>query len=78
MLASKIYKAYKTNTDPFPKNDIPTLLELSIQVVADNFALYPHLPGVRPDIKDQVCTCNKYEYNKVKNNFRLSLKHPRN
>ena len=55
MLASKIYKAYKTNTDPFPKNDIPTLLELSIQVVADNFALYPHLPGVRPDIKDQVC-----------------------
>lgn len=54
MLASKIYKAYKTNTEPFPKNDIPTLLELSIQVVADNFSLYPHLPGVRPDIKDRV------------------------
>lgn len=67
MLASKIYKAYKTNTVPFPKNDIPTLLELSIQVVADNFALYPHLPGVRPDIKDQVYLDHTMKLN---NNFR--------
>ena len=77
MLASKIYKAYKTNTDPFPKNDIPTLLELSIQVVTDNFALYPHLPGVRPDIKDQVCLINMNPINS-NNNFRSSQKHLQN
>ena len=77
MLASKIYKAYKTNTDPFPKNDIPSLLELSIQVVADNFALYPHLPGVRPDIKDQVCLINMNPI-KSNKNFRSSQKHLQN
>lgn len=54
MLASKIYKAYKTNTEAFPKNDIPTLQEIAIQVVANNFTLYPDLPGVREDIKNKV------------------------
>lgn len=54
MLASKIYKAYKTNTEAFPKNDIPTLQEIAIQVVANNFTLYPDLPGVREDIKSKV------------------------
>ncbi len=54
MLASKIYKAYKTNTEAFPKNDIPSLQELAIEVVADNFVLYPDLPGVREDIKTRI------------------------
>ena len=54
MLASKIYKAYKTNSEAFPKNDIPTLQEIAIQVVANNFTLYPDLPGVREDIKNKV------------------------
>ena len=54
MLASKIYKAYKTNTEAFPKNEIPSLQDLAISVVADNFVLYPALEGVREDIRAKV------------------------
>ena len=39
-------KARRKNEDAFPSKDIETLVEMAIKVVAANFDLYPHLPGV--------------------------------
>ena len=35
--------------EAFPSNDIPTLVELAIDVVAENYTLYPSLDGVEED-----------------------------
>lgn len=42
-LAAKVYHARKKGNDPFPKNDIPTLKEMCVDVVAKNFHLYPDI-----------------------------------
>ena len=48
-LASKISRARKMKVEAFPSNDIPTLVELAIDVVAENYTLYPSLDGVEED-----------------------------
>lgn len=54
-LASKIIKARKAHKDVFTENTVPTLVELAIDVVADNITLYPSLDGVDVDhIKENI------------------------
>jgi hypothetical protein len=48
-------KAKKNNKAPFPSNQIESLKEIAIQVVAENFTLYPELDGVTDkDVKEQI------------------------
>jgi hypothetical protein len=39
-------KARRKNEDAFPSQDIESLVEMAIKVVAANFDLYPALEGV--------------------------------
>ena len=45
-IAVQITKARKKNENAFPSNDIETLVEMAIKVVAANFKRYPELEGV--------------------------------
>ena len=48
-------KAKKKGDTPFPSNQIETLTEIALKVVAQNFAMYPHLAGIEdPTILDQI------------------------
>ena len=52
MLAKQIILSrYNNKPEPFKKIEFPTLSSIAIQVVADNFELYPHLTGVPEMIK---------------------------
>ena len=42
-------KARKKGETAFPSNDIQSLVEMSLKVVADNISLYPELKGVKDD-----------------------------
>lgn len=56
-LAMTIFRAKKQNKAAFPSNDIPSLVELAVDVVADNFSNYPGLEGIFDDyIKKEVST----------------------
>ena len=39
-------KARRKNETAFPSNDIESLVEMSLKVVAENFDLYPELDGI--------------------------------
>jgi hypothetical protein len=60
-LANTIVKAVKAKQEVFVNNTIPTLVELAIDVVADNFTLYPSLEGVDEDYikRDIVKKCSR-------------------
>ena len=45
-IAKTIMKAKKRGDTAFPSNEIETLQEIALRVVAENFSLYPHLKGV--------------------------------
>jgi hypothetical protein len=45
-LANSLVKAKKAQQDVFTSNEVPTLVELAIDVVAENITLYPGLDGV--------------------------------
>ena len=45
-IAVQITKARKKNENAFPSNDIETLVEMAIKVVAANYKRYPELDGV--------------------------------
>ena len=48
-------KAKKKGDNPFPSNQIETLAEIALKVVAKNFSLYPNLTGVEdPKILDEI------------------------
>lgn len=42
-------KARRKNETAFPSNDIESLVEMSLKVVAQNFHLYPELDGITTD-----------------------------
>lgn len=60
-LANTIAKARKAQEDVFINNTIPTLVELSIDVVAQNFTLYPALEGIEEDYikRDIIKKCSR-------------------
>jgi len=45
-LAKKIFNAKRAKKEVFPNNDIPTLVELAVDVCSVNFMLYPELEGI--------------------------------
>ena len=45
-IASQLMKARRENETAFPSNDIESLVEMSLKVVAKNFHLYPELDGI--------------------------------
>lgn len=42
-------KARKAGEDAFPSDDIESLVEMSLKVVADNFEKYPELKGINDE-----------------------------
>jgi len=48
-IAVQLMKARKQNKSAFPSNDIETLIEMSLKVVAENIGLYPGIDGVEDD-----------------------------
>ncbi len=65
-LATKIYLAKRAKKkDVFPSHDIPTLVEMAIDVVAENLDLYPNLDGIDMKyeyIKKEVSVCLILDY----------------
>ena len=54
-LAKTIMKAKKGGSVAFPSNQIESLAEIALRVVAKNFSMYPHLKGVEDSsILDQI------------------------
>lgn len=54
-IAKTIMKAKKGGTTAFPSNEIETLQEIALKVVARNFSMYPHLGGVEePNILNEI------------------------
>jgi|TARA_B110000285_G_scaffold107340_1_gene122019 hypothetical protein len=45
-IAVQLMKARRKNETAFPSNDIESLVEMSLKVVAKNFDLYPELDGI--------------------------------
>ena len=45
-IAIKLMKARKAGEKAFPSDDIESLVEMSLKVVAENFEKYPQLEGV--------------------------------
>lgn len=45
-IAVAIMKAKRKGEKAFPSKDIPTLVEKALEVVADNFEMYPELKGI--------------------------------
>ena len=52
----QIMKARRKHEEAFPSQDIESLVEMAIKVVAANFELYPSLEGVTDThIQSEVC-----------------------
>ena len=60
-LANTIVKARRAQQEVFTGNEVPTLVELAIDVVAENLILYPGLDGVEEDYikKDIIKKCSR-------------------
>lgn len=60
-LANTIVKARRAQQEVFTGNEVPTLVELAIDVVADNLILYPGLDGVEEDYikRDVIKKCSR-------------------
>lgn len=60
-LANTIVKAKRAQQEVFTGNEVPTLIELAIDVVAANITLYPGLDGVEEDYikQDIIKKCSR-------------------
>jgi hypothetical protein len=54
MLAKKIIQAKKECREPLEKSTLPTLKNICIGIMADNFTKYPILKGLPKHIKKEV------------------------
>ena len=54
-IAKTIMKAKKKGDTAFPSNEIETLVEIALKVVAKNFQLYPNLSGIEdPHVMNEI------------------------
>ncbi len=54
-IAKTIMKAKKKGDTAFPSNEIETLVEIALKVVAKNFQLFPNLKGVEdPNVMNEI------------------------
>ena len=55
MLAKKIALArFRKEPEPFRKIEFPSLRDIAIEIVANNFEIYPHLSGIPDSIREIV------------------------